>query len=111
MADDYIPGTLDVAAKLASYRRFLAGMRYVVLAQVVALSFLILTFCGAGLGAGLFVAVVELVGGLYLARRGHRTGAASEMATAFVTTSSAHPHPVEDQAEQAARAASIGRAA
>ena len=92
-----------LADKLTTYHHFLVGARYVVLAFAVVLSFLLLTFCGGGLGAGLFVAVVELALGLYFARDRKQLSWVSEAATLVMSTSAEHPHPVEDEAAEEAR--------
>jgi hypothetical protein len=100
-----------LADKLTTYHRFLLGARYVVLAFAVILSFLILTFCGAGFGAGLFVAVVELGVGLYFAKDRKKLSWASEAATLVMSTSAEHPHPVEDEAVEATLAQEAKHAA
>ena len=103
----------DVTAKLGTYHGFLVAMRWVGLAIIVVLSFLILSFCGAGLGWGIGVTVIELAIGLYLVRDRERPDWTSEFGALFMSTSAEHPHPVEDQAaeERAAAEAAGQRAA
>ena len=68
MSDDYQPGTMDVSAKLVTYRGFLKGVRYVAFSFAVIISFLLITFCGGGFVAALVVAIIELGVGYWFER-------------------------------------------
>lgn len=106
MAQTYHHGAMDVGAQLGTYHHFLVALRYVAIAIFVTLSFLVLAFCGFGIGQGLVVALIELALGLWLARDRPRIGLASEFGALFMSTAAEHPHPVEDQAaEERAEAA------
>jgi hypothetical protein len=87
---------MDVDAKLKSYHGFLLSLRYIALASIVVISFLVLTFCTtAGWGAGLFVAAIELAVGLNFAKVRRRLSWQSEVASLFVATAWESGQPIE----------------
>ena len=85
---------------LRSYHDFDVILRYVALATLVTVSFLILMFCtSAGWGAALFVAVVEITLGLYFAK--DRSGGSwqAKAANLVITTEVESGHEMIDGVE------------
>ena len=98
LTDEQDAGSTDLSQQLRTYHGFLIGIRYVVLAFIVAGSFLILTFCtGAGFWGGLVVAAIVVIAGVYFAKR--RTGDSwvSQVATLVMSTEAESGHPIEDR--------------
>ena len=86
---------VDFQQNLRTYHGVLIGLRYVVLAHIVAGSFLVLTFCTpAGWLGGAVVALIELGVGLALAKDRKAHTWMSDAATLFISTSdeSGAPH-------------------
>ncbi len=83
---DFHPGRLDVSDKYVMFHRFLVSMRYIVLACVVMISFLVIAFCGGNWATAIVVAVIELAVGLYFARDRKRVTWASEAGALFTST-------------------------
>jgi len=80
MSDGYERGTMDVSSNLKTYRSFIGGLRDVTFFAGVIISFLVVTFCGGGFGAGLAVAIIAIAIGGYLARNRARAEAAARAA-------------------------------
>lgn len=72
------------------------GLRYVALTTVVSVTFLIITFCtAAGLGAGLFIAAVEMALGLYFAKDRKGSSWQADLADLIITTEVESGHAIE----------------
>ena len=63
MSDGYERGTMDVSSNLKTYRSFIGGLRDMTFFAGVIISFLVVTFCGGGFGAGLAVAIIAIAMG------------------------------------------------
>jgi hypothetical protein len=84
---------LDIRQQQRTYHEVLIGSRYVVLATVVLVSFLVLAFCTqASYLTAFVVALVELALGLVLAKDRKAPTVLSDVSNLFISTSADSGH-------------------
>jgi hypothetical protein len=91
-------GSADLEQQIRAYHGFMLGLRYIVLALIVSGSFLVLAFCtSAGWGVSAFVALVELIVGLYFAEDRDQVTWPSVFGGLFISTAAESGLPIEER--------------
>ena len=91
-------GSVELEQQIRTYHSFMVGLRYIMLALIVSITFLILAYgSDAGWGVGLFVAIVELAVGLYFAADRDKIGWSSVFGGLFISTAAESGQSIEDR--------------